>query len=180
LEEWPKPWYSVLWAPWRMEYIKSSVEGRAAACVFCEAPKLDEEEALVLYKASKSYVILNRYPYNTGHLMVVPYRHVASLEDLDPEELLEISLLVKASLRALRRAYKPQGFNVGVNIGRPAGAGIADHVHVHVVPRWVGDSNFMLIPGGTKVIPQDLRETYKTLKPLVAEEAGKLLETPER
>jgi len=175
MAEWPRSWYSVLWAPWRMEYIKSADKGGYKGCIFCEALKSDEEEALVLYKSSNAFIIMNRYPYNTGHLMVVPKRHLPSLEDLNPRELLEVGILVQASLRALRRAFNPQGFNIGVNIGRAAGAGVEDHVHVHVVPRWVGDSNFMLVTGGTKVIPQDIRETYKILKPLIVEEAEKLL-----
>ena len=174
--EWPRPWYQVLWAPWRMEYIKSSVESKGGGCVFCEAIKMSDEEALILYRGRRSFIIMNKYPYNTGHLMIVPFRHVASLEDLGEEELLEMSLLVKASLRALRRAYRPQGFNVGINIGRVAGAGVEDHVHIHVVPRWSGDANFMLITGATKVIPQDLRDTYSTLKPILEEEASRLLE----
>ncbi len=167
------PWgLRILWAPWRMAYIRSTVKKAAGeGCVFCEATGMEDEDALILYRGRRAYVILNKYPYNTGHLMVVPYRHVASLEDLEPDETLEVWALVKASLRALRRAYRPQGFNIGINIGRAAGAGIEEHVHVHVVPRWSGDANFMPVIGGVKVIPQDLASTYKELKPLVEEEA---------
>ena len=166
----------ILWAPWRLAYIRSTVKpGRQEKCIFCEAPSMDEEEALVLYKGEHAFVILNKYPYNTGHLMVVPYRHVPSLEDLKPEEALDVWRLVVASMRALRRVYRPHGFNVGVNVGRAAGAGIEEHVHVHVVPRWQGDANFMPVIGGVKVIPQDLRSTYRELKPVVEEEASKIL-----
>ncbi len=170
-----RPWYRILWAPWRMKYIRS-VDKPREGCVFCDAPNMSDEEALILYRGRRAYVILNKYPYNTGHLMVVPYKHVPSLEDLDAETLGEIALLVNASLRALRRAYSPQGFNVGVNIGRAAGAGIEGHVHVHVVPRWSGDANYTLVVGGVKVIPQELSETYRDLKPLLEEEASRLLE----
>lgn len=167
-------WFRILWAPWRMAYIRTTVKRReSGGCIFCDALSMDEREALVLVKTERAFVILNKYPYNTGHLMVVPKRHVPSLEDLTPEEMVEIGLLVKASIRALRRAYKPHGFNVGVNIGREAGAGIEEHVHVHVVPRWSGDANFMLTVGSTKVIPQDLQSTYDELKPLIVEEARK-------
>ncbi|GAB6147645.1 HIT family protein [Stetteria hydrogenophila] len=168
-------WFRVLWAPWRMTYVKSAAEGKAGgSCIFCDALSMDEREALVLVKAERAYVILNKYPYNTGHLMVVPKRHVPSLEDLTTEEMVEISLLLKASMKALRRVYNPQGFNVGVNIGRAAGAGIESHVHVHVVPRWSGDANFMLTTGGVKVIPQDLYATYDALKPVMIEEAKRV------
>lgn len=167
-------WFRVLWAPWRMAYIRSALGGGEGGCIFCRALAMDEREALVLVKTERAFVILNKFPYNTGHLMVVPKRHVPSLEDLTVEEITEVGLLVNATLRALRRAYNPHGFNVGVNIGRAAGAGVEDHVHVHVVPRWSGDSNFMLTVGGTKVIPQDLQSTYDELKPLVVEEARRL------
>ena len=165
---WPTPWHNILWAPWRMLYIEKAAGGSGGGCVFCVAPGLDDEEALIIYRGRKSYVILNKFPYNTGHVMVVPYRHVPSLVDLDSEELAEIGMLVKASLIALQDVYKPHGFNVGVNIGEAAGAGIAGHVHVHVVPRWRGDANFMMTVGGTKVLPESLEDTYKKLKPALA------------
>ena len=128
-------------------------------------------ESLVVFKSSRSYVILNKYPYNNGHLMVVPYRHVSRLDELSGEELAEMMLLVRASVRALERAYRPHGFNVGINLGEAAGAGIADHLHIHIVPRWVGDTNYMTITAGTKVLPQSLEESWRTLKPLVEEAA---------
>lgn len=164
---WPKPWFSVLWAPWRMKYLKAA-EGERASCVFCEAPSMRDEESLIVYRGEKAYVILNKYPYNNGHVMIVPYRHVPSLVDLRADELTEIAILVNASITALIEVYKPHGFNVGVNIGEAAGAGIAGHVHVHVVPRWRGDSNFMMTVGGTKVLPEMLKDTYKRLKPALA------------
>ena len=163
---WPEPWYKVLWAPWRMKYIQSASES-IEGCIFCIAPSMRDEEALIVYRGRRAYVILNKYPYNTGHLMIVPYRHVPSIEDLNSEELLEISEMIKASLKALREVYKPHGFNVGVNIGEAAGAGVAGHVHVHIVPRWKGDSNFMLTVGGVKVLPESLDATFKKVKPAI-------------
>ena len=161
---WPEPWYRILWAPWRMQYIAKAGSSGESGCVFCAAPKMRDEDALIVYRAERSYVILNKYPYNTGHLMIVPYRHVASIEDLSDEELREMAMLVKKSLRVLREVYKPHGFNVGVNIGEAAGAGIAGHVHIHVVPRWRGDANFMLTTGGVKVMPESLDQTFKKVK----------------
>ncbi len=173
--EWPKPWYRVMFAPWRMAYIKG--HGRREGCVFCEAPRHGDEEALIVYRGRTAYVILNKYPYNSGHVMVVPYRHVASLADLSLEELAEMGLLVKATIMALEEAYKPHGFNVGVNIGEAAGAGIAGHVHVHVLPRWRGDTNFTVITSATKVVPESLRDTWEKLRELlpakVEEAAGR-------
>jgi len=161
---WPR-WLSILWAPWRLAYIREA--SRRSSCVFCEAPRVSDEEALIVYRGRRVFVILNRFPYNSGHLMIAPYRHVASIEDLDFEESLELMALLKASLRALREAYSPHGFNIGVNIGEAAGAGVAGHVHLHVVPRWVGDTNYVTVTAGVKVIPQLLEDTLKTLKPLL-------------
>ena len=154
----------LLYAPWRYAYIVKASRGETG-CIFCEAVKKTDEEALILVRGKHSFVIMNIYPYNTGHVMVAPLRHVASLEELSDEELLEISRMVKLSLRAIREALNPHGFNVGVNLGRVAGAGIEDHVHIHIVPRWNGDTNFMPVIGGVKVIPQDVRETYRALRP---------------
>lgn len=159
-------WLRILWAPWRLAYIKNA--SKRSTCIFCEAPRMSDEEALIVHRGKRLYVILNRFPYNSGHLMIAPYRHVPSLEDLDEEESRELMILVKASLKALREAYSPHGFNIGVNIGEAAGAGVAGHVHVHVVPRWVGDTNYMTVTSGVKVIPQLLEDTLKTLKPLMA------------
>lgn len=164
--EWPLPWYRNLWAPWRMRYIKG--EDRVSrGCVLCEAPRMDDKEALIVYRGERAYVILNKYPYNSGHLMVVPYRHVPDIVDLDKEELAEMMELARASIRALREAFRPHGFNLGVNIGEAAGAGISGHVHLHVLPRWVGDTNYTMTFAGVKVIPQALEETWAVLKPIM-------------
>ncbi|MCS7106786.1 MAG: HIT domain-containing protein [Acidilobaceae archaeon] len=163
---------SQLWAPWRYAYVSDVGRKRDEGCVFCQAPRKSDEEALILYRGKSVYAILNRYPYNNGHLMIVPYRHVARLEELDMEELVEMMKVLRASLKALQEAYKPDGFNVGVNIGKAAGAGIEGHVHVHVVPRWFGDTNYMAVLAGVTVIPQLLSDSYKMLKPLIDKYMG--------
>jgi len=170
-----KPTLPILYAPWRYTYIKSTVEEKRRECIFCEAVRKSDDESLILYRGRHSYIIMNLYPYNTGHIMVVPYRHVPSIEDLTEDEILEIMLLTKAALKAIRKVYNPHGFNIGVNLGRVAGAGVEEHVHIHIVPRWNGDTNFMPVIAGVKVISQDVREAYKALKPVVAEEAARLL-----
>jgi ATP adenylyltransferase len=170
-----KPVLPIIYAPWRYAYIKSTVEGRREECIFCEAPKKSDDESLILYRGKYSYIIMNLYPYNTGHVMIVPYRHVPSLEDLNDNEALEMMQLVKIAIKALRKVYNPHGFNIGVNLGRIAGAGVEEHVHIHIVPRWNGDTNFMPVIAGVKVISQDVREAYKALKPVVTEEANKML-----
>ncbi|OWJ55224.1 HIT family protein [Pyrodictium delaneyi] len=159
----------VLYAPWRYTYIKSTVEKEPQECIFCIAPKKPEDESLVLYKGRYSYIIMNLYPYNTGHVMVVPYRHIADIADLTIDELTEMMELVKLSMIVIRKVLKPHGFNIGINIGRVAGAGIDKHVHIHVVPRWNGDTNFMPVIAGVKVISQDVRETYKALREALKE-----------
>jgi len=132
-----------LWAPWRMRYLTGEKE---KGCIFCtRIAESRDRENYILYRGERGFLILNLYPYNNGHMMAVPYNHVASLEDLDTETLTELMLLVNKGLAALREAMSPQGFNVGVNIGEVAGAGVAGHVHIHVVPRWGGDTNFMPI-----------------------------------
>ncbi len=134
---------------------------RAAECVFCKAVQQEDgPDNLVVFRGQTAYVILNRYPYTSGHLMVIPYAHVASLEDLSPQERSEIMELTNRSLGVLRRAYHPQGFNLGVNMGEAAGAGIIGHVHLHVVPRWGGDTNFMSAVGGTRVLPENVEDSY--------------------
>ncbi len=152
-----------LWAPWRFKYILHvDVKDR---CIFCDKPKGEpNEENLVLYKGKHAFIIMNLFPYNSGHVMVAPYKHTSKLSELSEEELLEIMKLVNASMEAIELAYSPQGFNVGMNLGRSAGAGIEDHIHVHVVPRWIGDTNFMPIIADTKVIPEGLKESYAKLK----------------
>ncbi|MCE4600343.1 MAG: HIT domain-containing protein [Desulfurococcales archaeon] len=174
MEDQSKPWYKILYAPWRMKYITGSE--RHEGCVFCKAPELDDKSALIVYRGRLSYVILNKYPYNSGHVMIVPYRHVSSIEDLTLPELAEMSLLVKATLKALREAYKPHGFNIGVNIGEAAGAGIAGHVHIHVLPRWCGDTNFTVMFSATKVVPEELEATYEKLKSILPGKVREVLE----
>ena len=161
-----------LWAPWRMEYI-SGASAQAypeGACVLClmgeESPN---EENLILHKGTACYTIMNLFPYINGHLMVLPYRHIASLADLAKDERLEMFEQADLSERVLNRAMKPDGFNVGMNLGRVAGAGIADHLHLHIVPRWNGDTNFMPVLGETRVISEALSETYLELKPILKE-----------
>ena len=154
----------IMWAPWRMRYVKYEALKRERGCFLCKALTSEKpEERLVVYRGEDGLVVMNLYPYNTGHLLVAPIRHVPSLEDLSDEEIESLFKLVKRSLSLLRRALKPDGFNVGVNIGRVAGAGLEDHVHVHIVPRWSGDTNFMPVIADTKVIPEALRDTYGTL-----------------
>jgi ATP adenylyltransferase len=154
-----------LYTPHRMAYIKG--EGRSAddGCPFCEIPKMRDEEGLVVARGETVYAVLNLYPYNAGHLMVVPYRHVADYADLGPEEVTEMAFFMQHALRALRLASGAHGFNTGMNLGVVAGAGIASHVHQHVVPRWGGDTNFMPVVGHTRVLPALLPET----RALVAE-----------
>jgi ATP adenylyltransferase len=156
-----------LWAPWRAEYIycaggQNSVSRRH--CLFCNLLKSKDDAAnLILYRGRHAFVVMNRFPYNNGHLMVAPNRHTANLETFSAAESTELFRLVQRSLAALRRALKPQGFNVGANLGRVAGAGVAGHVHIHIVPRWLGDVNFMPLLSETKVISEHLTETYDRL-----------------
>ncbi len=150
-----------IFAPWRIRYILAP---KPRDCVFCNALKMDEREVLVVYKAKKSYVVMNRNPYNPGHVMVCPNRHVASLEDLSEEEMLEMMQLTKLAIKAIRHCMNPDGFNVGVNIGKVAGAGIAEHLHIHVVPRWNGDTSFMPVLADVQVVPEALEETYEKLR----------------
>jgi ATP adenylyltransferase len=146
-----------LWAPWRLEYIKRADE--QGSCVFCEAAAGDDEQGLVVHRGENVFVLLNKFPYASGHLMIASYRHVGDFADLTDEEALEVHRLAEAGLAALAEAYAPQGYNLGWNLGRIAGAGIVDHVHLHVVPRWAGDTNFMPVFADVKVIPEHLVET---------------------
>ena len=151
-----------IWAPWRMEYIRME---KPTGCILCEKPAEGADEPnYILHRAAKNFIIMNAYPYNPGHLLVAPYRHVASLEELTTEELHEHSDLVCRCIRVLQEAMSPAGFNLGTNIGEVAGAGIADHVHTHVVPRWQGDMNFMPVVADTRVIPEALADTYRQLR----------------
>ncbi|MEP7356832.1 MAG: HIT domain-containing protein [Anaerolineales bacterium] len=152
-----------LWSPWRMAYLrKEDGSGEPDGCIFCDLPaEQDDARTLIVRRGRLAYVILNRYPYNNGHLLVVPFQHTPSLENLDPATLAEIMALVNESLAALRAMYGAEAFNLGANIGAAAGAGIASHVHMHVVPRWPGDTNFLSTLAGTRVIPEDLQDTYR-------------------
>lgn len=150
-----------LFTPWRMEYIRSSKQD---GCIFCEMLERDDRDALIVRRGRHAFLVLNRYPYNNGHFMSVPYRHVDSLENLSAEETAEMMALLAQGITALRKAFHPEGFNIGANIGKVAGAGVKDHVHMHVVPRWAGDTNFMPLFGETRVIPQTLEQTYDELK----------------
>ena len=151
-----------LWAPWRVEYIEKPKE---EGCLLCQKPRENNDEAnLILFRGQNNFVILNAFPYNPGHLMVAPYRHIASLQDLTDEGAKEHFDIVKKSLELLKETLKPAGFNIGLNIGKVAGAGIEGHLHTHIVPRWQGDANFMPVLSDTRVISEALAATYKKLK----------------
>jgi len=151
-----------IWAPWRMEYIQMK---KPKGCILCEKPGQDGDAInYILYRGDKNFVILNTYPYNPGHLMIAPYRHVASLEELTDEELHEHFDIVSRSVKVLRQVFNPGGFNLGINIGKVAGAGIEDHIHTHIVPRWQGDTNCMPVVADVRVVPEALAETYQKLK----------------
>jgi ATP adenylyltransferase len=150
-----------LWAPWRIEYIKKADE---PGCILCYKPAgKDDAASLILYRGQKNFVIMNSYPYNAGHLMVAPYRHVADVGELSDDEADEHFRLVRRCVAVLKRVFKADGFNVGMNLGRAAGAGIDQHIHSHIVPRWVGDTSFMPVVADTKVINEALEETYRKL-----------------
>ncbi len=151
-----------LWAPWRMEFIEGE---KGAGCIFCKRAERQQDEAdLILWRGSKVFSILNRFPYGYGHLMVVPYQHSSELADLDPETGAELISALSQWTEIFNKQVGAQGLNIGANLGKAAGAGIEDHVHFHIVPRWVGDTNFMPIFGETKVMPEHLAETYRRLK----------------
>lgn len=151
-----------IWSPWRMEYIES--HGKEEGCVFCRALAMEDgPENLIVHRGLHAFVILNRYPYTSGHVMIVPVRHTPDLEGLSPAERSEMMELTAHSTAVLRRLYNTQSFNVGLNIGEAAGAGIKEHVHIHVVPRWVGDTNFMSTLAQTRVLPQTLADTWKNI-----------------
>ena len=150
-----------LWAPWRLEYVQSADE--QDGCIFCRAAEGDDEEHLVVHRGERAFVLLNKFPYVSGHLMVAPVRHVGEYAGLEDEEALEIHRLAREGLGALAETYAPQGYNLGWNLGRIAGAGIVDHVHLHVVPRWAGDTNFMPVLADVKVLPEHLAETRRRL-----------------
>jgi ATP adenylyltransferase len=159
-----------LFSPWRLRYVASG-RTRERGCVFCRAGRdRRDRERLVLFRGRSNFVILNKYPYNNGHLMIVPAAHLPSITDAPRETLGEMMDLAVRCAMALGRVYRPSGINLGMNLGRSAGAGIAGHFHLHVVPRWDGDTNFMTVVHGTRVIPEALRTTYRRLRPLLARE----------
>ena len=152
-----------LFSPWRMSYIKS--QKTQDGCVFCNAlAKDDSAENLIVFRGERAFVILNRFPYTSGHVMVLPYDHQPTLEALDPETRAEMIELTTQTTHALTGLYRPQGFNIGINLGEAAGAGIEQHIHIHIVPRWVGDTNFMTAVGQTRVLPEALEETWKRVR----------------
>jgi len=156
-----------LWTPWRMQYIQGSKE---LGCIFCQKPAEDrDEENLILYRTERVFVIMNRYPYNNGHLMIAPYRHIGSLSGLTVEELKDLGMALQRSEKALGALFHPEGYNIGINVGKVAGAGFADHLHVHIVPRYSGDTNFMAVIADTKTIPELLPTTYQRLLPYFQE-----------
>ena len=155
-----------LWSPWRHDYIAKAAADTPHSCVFCEAQKnpADDEQHFILHRGRYNFVILNLYPYISGHLMIAPYAHVGELDSAPKESTDEMMDLIKLSQAALREAYHPDGLNIGMNLGRAAGAGVADHIHAHIMPRWTGDTNFMTTIGETRVLSEDLSTTYQKLR----------------
>lgn len=156
----------ILWSPWRYDYITKSGSAKTSGCVFCDIlnNSASDEENFIVSRAEFNFVILNVYPYTSGHLMVVPYKHLAMVSDGSPEATNEMMELTKRAQSVITEAYKPDGINLGMNLGQAAGAGVAEHYHMHVLPRWVGDANFMTAIGQTRTIPESLADTYKKLK----------------
>ena len=152
-----------LWTPWRYPYVANA--SKEARCIFCLALAANNDaESLIVQRNKKTFVILNRYPYTSGHVMVVPYVHVADLASSDHETLTEMMLVAQTVQVTLQKTYSPDGFNVGINLGRAAGAGVTGHLHMHILPRWVGDTNFMTVAGETRVHPEDLATTYERVR----------------
>jgi ATP adenylyltransferase len=156
-----------LWAPWRMGYVTAE---QPEGCIFCTKPAANDDEAnWILYRGESVFIMLNTFPYNTGHLLVAPFRHLGDALDMTPQESGEILYGIRIAIEVLRSSLSPQGFNIGVNMGQVAGAGYADHVHVHVVPRWAGDTNFMAVTADTRVVPEALADTYRRLREQLAQ-----------
>lgn len=157
-----------LWAPWRLNYI---LEGATDECIFCVKPKEDKDkDNLILFRGKHAFVIMNLYPYGNGHLMIVPYEHARELNELPEGALLDLMLLTRKSENVLKKIFQAQGFNIGINLGKAAGAGIDEHLHIHIVPRWIGDTNFMPVLADIKIIPQHIWATYDLLLPFFREE----------
>jgi ATP adenylyltransferase len=154
-----------LWTPWRYQYMALVGQGKQPECIFCDAVKLNkDEETLIVYRGEQSFIILNRFPYTSGHVMIVPYAHVAELKLCEPGTLGEMMDLAQKMEGIFLREYTPDGMNLGMNLGRAAGAGVTGHLHLHMLPRWIGDSNFMTVTGETRVHPEELNTTYRRLK----------------
>ena len=154
-----------IWAPWRLKYVKDASKDSEQECIFCAKPNAgDDAENLIVHRGDRCFVILNLFPYTNGHLMVAPYDHIATLPEVDAETIAEMMALAQRSMRALEEVYEPHGYNVGFNQGRVAGAGVEHHIHMHVVPRWGGDTNFMPVLADARVMPQSLADSYEALK----------------
>lgn len=154
-----------LWAPWRMKYIESASGGEDETCFLCENPRMEDSEAnLILHRGKLCFVIMNLYPYNNGHLMIAPYRHIGDYLEMSRDELSEINDLTRLCVQALEATMRPHGYNIGINLGRVAGAGVEDHIHLHIVPRWNGDTNFMPVIAETKVVSESLHEGWRRLR----------------
>jgi ATP adenylyltransferase len=159
-----------LWTPWRFQYMEQVTSGEQPECIFCDAVAQNrDEETLIVYRGRDAFVILNRFPYTSGHVMMVPYDHVAQLGLCKPEALNEMMELARRVEAAFQEDYRPDGMNLGMNLGRAAGAGVTGHLHLHMLPRWMGDSNFMTVVGETRVHPEELKTTYKKLKKALAQ-----------
>jgi ATP adenylyltransferase len=154
-----------IWAPWRLAYVKDATKDAEDECVFCAKPAVgDDEASLIVHRGERCFVILNKYPYTNGHLMVAPFEHIGALPELDTETVAEMMGLAQRAIVALEQTYSPHGYNVGFNQGRVAGAGVEHHIHMHVVPRWGGDTNFMPVLADTRVMPQTLEQSYEALR----------------
>jgi ATP adenylyltransferase len=154
-----------LWTPWRYQYMKETASGKQPDCIFCDAAaRKDDANTLIVYRGPKTFVILNRFPYTSAHVMIVPYAHVGELSACDPDALAEMMKLAQRVENIYRENYHPHGMNLGMNLGRAAGAGVAGHIHLHVLPRWFGDANFMTVAGETRVHPEELQTSYERLR----------------
>jgi len=153
-----------LWAPWRMGYVTTAT-GQSKGCIFCDKPAANDDESnQILYRGDSVFIMMNAFPYNSGHLLVAPYRHISDPLEMTPQESSELLYGVRVGMTALNGALRPEGYNIGVNIGKVSGAGYADHLHLHLVPRWAGDTNFMAVAAETRVVPETLHDTYRRLK----------------
>lgn len=151
------------WAPWRMEYIARE---KSEGCIFCVSCELEDDRGkLILYRSGFAFVMMNRYPYTNGHLMIVPYRHTADMNELSGDEMVDLFMTLRLCRNVLQKTAAPQGFNIGINLGKAAGAGVDEHMHIHIVPRWNGDTNFMTVVGDIRVMPENLLSTYEKLLP---------------